>query len=255
MRVLVTGSTGWTAQAIVLALVDAGHTVYGFDLPDAEYLPEARAVLRAATRSTIADQEAVDTAVRGVAAIVHLAVAVGSETYNDPRVPFATNVCGTYNVFAAARRHGVGRVVLLSEAAVHFMPPDGQQIDARHGWRSSPDGDHLYDLTKRLQEQIAQDFCATYGMTAFVLRAGHIVDSRAQVDPAGRSLDTLTYCRGGWVCRYDIAAACVRALVVDATGYQAFHVIGSVAARERFDIERTERELGVVCAQQFAQYL
>ncbi|MCI0711120.1 MAG: hypothetical protein L0154_13265 [Chloroflexi bacterium] len=37
---------------------------------------------------------------------------------------------------------------------------------------TSPDGDHLYDLTKRLQEQIGKDYAATFGMNVITLRAG-----------------------------------------------------------------------------------
>ena len=32
MRVFVTSSCGWTARAIVVAVADAGHAVYGVDL-------------------------------------------------------------------------------------------------------------------------------------------------------------------------------------------------------------------------------
>ena len=63
-------------------------------------------------------------------------------------------------------------------------------------WRSSEEDSPLYDLTKRLQEEIARDYCETHGMTTIVLRAGHIVDGRSEKDLKGRSLSTLTYCRG-----------------------------------------------------------
>ena len=36
----------------------------------------------------------------------------------------------------------------------------------------------LYDLTKRLQEEMASDFSETYGLPVTILRAGHIVDGR-----------------------------------------------------------------------------
>jgi len=251
MRVLITGACGWTARAIVAAVVAAGHDAYGFDLSPT-CAADTRGLLSHLACGTIVDEEIVDAVVRDVEAIIHLAVAVGEDAYRSARLPFDVNVRGTYNVFDAARRHGIATVVLMSEAAVH-LPPDGRQLDARHDWRSSPDADHLYDVTKRLQEDIARDFCATYGMTAVVLRASHIVDGRAQVDATGRPLSELTYCRGGWVCRYDLAAACVRALDLRVPGYSAFHVIGATVARERFDIERTERELGVVCEHRFEQ--
>src|SRR5918998_315746 len=85
--------------------------------------------------------------------------------------------------------------------------------------------DHVYGLTKRLQEEIAKDFCVTFGMNTIALRAGHIVDGRAGVDPHGRPLAEVDYARGGRVCRHDLARTCVQALPYPRSGYDAFHVI------------------------------
>jgi hypothetical protein len=88
-------------------------------------------------------------------------------------------------------------------------------------------------------------------MTAVVLRAGHLVDSIQGVDAEGTPLAELACARGGWLCRYDLARACLRALRLQQTGYHAFHVIGSRAAWAHFDLARTERELGFRCAVTF----
>jgi len=253
MRVLVTGACGWTAASIVEAVTEAGHEVDGFDLPDVPCNARTQARLSALMHGTIESAHDIDLAVRSVDAIIHLAVSIGRDAYRSPGEPFAVNVLGTYNIFASALHHGVSKVVLMSEAAVHLLP-HGATLDARHDWRSAPDDDHLYDITKRLQEEIAKDFCETYGMTAVSLRAGHIVDGRARVDPEGRPLAEVVYCRGGWVCRYDLARACIKALELESAGYTAFHVIGSAGAHKHFDIERTERDLGLVCAERFEQY-
>jgi dTDP-4-dehydrorhamnose reductase len=52
--------------------------------------------------------------------------------------------------------------------------------------------------------------------------------------------------RGGWVCRYDLADACLKALELRPEGYAVYHVVGSRLASDRFDIARTEREFGDV---------
>ena len=90
-------------------------------------------------------------------------------------------------------------------------------------------------------------------MRAIALRSGHIVDGRARVDPHGTPLSELEYCRGGWICRYDLARVVVAALACDADGYDAFHVIGSRDARERFDVDRTEEVLGVRIREDFGE--
>jgi nucleoside-diphosphate-sugar epimerase len=153
-------------------------------------------------------------------------------------------VLGTYNVFEAARRQEVSKVVLMGSAPVHLAPLESGRVDARTRLPTSAGGDHLYDLTKRLQEEIARDFCETYEMEMVVLRAGHVVDGIEGVDAKGTPLGELDYCRGGWVCRHDLAEACLKALSFEAKGYHAFHIIGSRESREYFDIERMEEKLG-----------
>ena len=71
---------------------------------------------------------------------------------------------------------------------------------------------------------------------------------------AGLGLASVTYAREGWVCRYDVAQACGRALAFEVEGYTAFHVIGAAGARDRFDVARTETELGVEFENRFEAY-
>jgi nucleoside-diphosphate-sugar epimerase len=254
MRILVTGAFGWTATSIIQTLRQAEHEICAFDLPTAICPDSIKPLVSDIITGDIADFEQVNLAVRSVHSIVHLAVAVDASAYRAPQLPFSVNVQGTYNLFEAARRYVVQRIVLMSSAAVHLYPTIGETLSALTDWKSSADEDHLYDLTKRLQEEIARDFCATFGMSAVVLRAGHIVDGRAEVDPQGRPLSALDYCRGGWICRYDLAKACLKALELGGTGYNAFHVIGAAAAHQHFDVDRTERELGLAFESRFEQY-
>lgn len=252
MRVLITGAFGWTATAIIEILNQAGYEIIAFDLPSVVCPQNVKRISSRVIRGDVADYQSVNEAARFADIIVHLAVAVGEKDYLLPDVPFRTNVQGTYNVFEAARTNRIGKLILMSSAAVHL--PFFERTSGAVAWRSSDDTDHLYDLTKRLQETIAQDFCETYAMTAIVLRAGHIVDGRKRLDPNGKSLDALEYARGGWVCRYDLANACLKAIEYPGTNYRVFHVVGSKRARNYFDVEQTEKELKFKVAAQFEQY-
>lgn len=164
MRVLVTGACGWTAVSILDALRQNGHDIAAFDLDGMDHPDDADF-----TAGDVSDFAAVAAAMRNTDAVVHLAV---TDTYDAPDLPFSVNVKGTYNIFAAARRHNVTRIALMSSACVHLEGTD--PVDALTDWHSSPDDDHLYDLSKRLQEEIAQDFCQTFRMTCVALRAGQI---------------------------------------------------------------------------------
>jgi nucleoside-diphosphate-sugar epimerase len=141
----------------------------------------------------------------------------------------------------------------MGSAPVH-VALNRTRIDARKAQPSSPGSDFLYDLTKCLQESIARQFCETHGMTAITLRAGHIVDGRAHRDPNGTPLSELRYCRGGWICRYDLARAVVAALGWKGRGYEAFYIIGARQARETFDVERAEAMLGITLDTNFSEY-
>jgi uronate dehydrogenase len=246
--ILITGAAGWTARPILERLRAAGHRLIGLDIdgrPDyADGLPWIRA--------DVGDLAAVEGACQGdIAAVAHLVVAVGQGDYGKPDIPFRSNVLGTYNVLEGARRARIQRIVLLSSAAVHLPPPS---IKNPYAWRSSGVADHLYDLTKRLQEEIGRDFSETFNSDVVVLRAGHIVDSVEGRDRRGRRLDEVTYGRGGWVCRHDVARAVERALLAPLLGFHVFNIVGSATTRERFDVDSAERQLGFSIDERFENY-
>jgi nucleoside-diphosphate-sugar epimerase len=247
MKILLTGASSWVGAEIARQLHESGCQLVGLDLPAAAPIQEDD--FSEFHYADVADPAAWGPWVAGSAAVVHLAIA------RAPDELFRTNVEGTYRLFDAVHRYGVGRVVLVGSAPVHIQAARRGQLAAHGDCLAGPGGDFGYDLTKCLQEQIARQFCATYGMTALVLRAGHIVDGRAGRDPHGRLLADLAYCRGGWVDRGDLARAVVAAaLSWRGQGYEAFHLIGSRTARNHFNIERTEQELGVVCEYGFENY-
>lgn len=246
---LITGAGGWTAKPILDRLHASGYRLIGLDVQshDPSDLHKLRWV-----KADVGEPAAIEAACSSeVTAIVHFAIAVGANDYAGPEAPFRTNVLGTYNVFEAARRAGVNRVVLVSSAAVHLP---SKKIDSSTGWKSDAGTDHLHDLTKRLQEEIARDFAQTFDIDAIVLRAGHIVDAREQRDPRGSPLEGLRYCRGGWLCRHDLAAAVERALETSLSGLHVFNIIGSGSARARFDVGEAEAQLGFTIQERFERY-
>jgi nucleoside-diphosphate-sugar epimerase len=247
-RTLVTGAAGWTARAVLERLAAAGHRIVGLDVnaPCRDRPTDVRWV-----RADVSDAASIEAAFAGVTGVVHMAVAVGNSDYARADTPFRSNVLGTYNVFELARRHDVRRVVVIGSAPVHLPPTPTATATV---WRSSSGDSHLYDLTKRLQEEIARDFAETFAMDAIVLRAGHIVDARQRRDPRGRPLEQVQYCRGGWVCRHDLAAAIEHALRAPLRGFHVFNIVGAASARTRFDVEAAERELGFTIEQRFEAY-
>jgi len=227
MNILVTGGMGETAGPIITLLHEAGHSVTPFDIINGD---------------DICDFDAIDRAARGVDAVIHLAVNVANTS--DDALTFQTNVYGTYNVLHAARGNHVRKVLMAASAPVHLPP--GCACDAGE--------DFAYDLTKQLQETMALHFAATYAMHILVLRLGHIVNGRAQTDLAGVPLAELSYCCGGWVCRYDVARAFSKAIEADCAGYHRIDIIGSHQAAARFDLDAARALIGFECGEKFWQY-
>lgn len=110
MRVLVTGASGFLGQAVAHAVLAAGHEARTFQRRPAG-VPAAEDVL-----GSITERDDVERAVTGVDAIVHLAAKVSLA--GDPADFVRVNVEGTRSLLAAARRHGVRRLVQVSSPSV-----------------------------------------------------------------------------------------------------------------------------------------
>jgi UDP-glucose 4-epimerase len=113
----------------------------------------------------LADAAAVERAVAGADAVVHLAARAGiPDSVRDPLGTFEVNVAGTVSLLDAARRAGVGRFVFASSnAAAGDHEPPADETDLPHP--VSP-----YGASKLAGEAYCQGYAATYGLAAVALR-------------------------------------------------------------------------------------
>jgi NAD+-dependent farnesol dehydrogenase len=143
MNVLVTGGTGYLGRAIVGALVAAGHGVVLFSrAATASGLP-VRAV-----DGDIRDLAALGRAAGSCDAIIHSAALVAvwrrrARDFDD------VNVGGLANIIAAARHHGITRVLYTSSFLA--LPPGG--LDRPPAWND-------YQRTKASADYLADDAVA-----------------------------------------------------------------------------------------------
>lgn len=106
-------------------------------------------------------------ATQGVDAILHLG-GVASEADWEPILQ--ANIIGCYNVFEAARRNGVKRVLFASSNhAVGFYRRD-EVIDHR----VYPRPDSRYGLSKVFGEQAGSLYADKYGLEVFCMRIGNL---------------------------------------------------------------------------------
>jgi uronate dehydrogenase len=104
---------------------------------------------------------------REVAAVVHL----GGFSVEGPwEVILRANIVGTYNVFEAARRNGVRRLVFAtSNHAVGFYDRD-DTIDTR----VYPKPDSRYGVSKVFGEALGSLYADKYGMEVVCMRIGNV---------------------------------------------------------------------------------
>ena len=104
---------------------------------------------------------------KGVDAIVHL----GGFSVEGPwETILEANIAGTYNVFEAARRNGVKRVLFAtSNHAVGFYRRD-QTIDHR----VYPKPDSRYGVSKVFGEAVASLYADKYGVESLCIRIGNV---------------------------------------------------------------------------------
>jgi uronate dehydrogenase len=104
---------------------------------------------------------------KGVDAIVHL----GGYSVEGPWDPILkANIIGCYNVFEAARRNGVKRIVFpTSNHAVGFYRRD-EKIDHR----VYPKPDSRYGVSKVFGEALGSLYADKYGMEMFMIRIGNV---------------------------------------------------------------------------------
>src|SRR5262245_59293538 len=116
----------------------------------------------------VADFSALDAALaatRGIDCVVHLA-GIPREAEWERILP--NNIVGTYNLFEAARRNGVKRVVFASSNHVTGFHRVGQPVDPA----LPPRPDSRYGVSKVFGESLGRLYADKHGLSVACLRIG-----------------------------------------------------------------------------------
>lgn len=161
---LLTGAAGFLGRHLAPDLLPMAHELRLSDL--AAVLPQAELPDQAVrVPCDLADGTAVLDLLRGVDAVVHL----GGVAVEGPWEPILqANICGLHNLYEAARRQGVKRVVFASSNHVTGCYPVAQTVDPTEPAR--PDGN--YGLSKLFGEGIASLYWDRFGIESVCLRIG-----------------------------------------------------------------------------------
>ncbi len=117
----------------------------------------------------LTDLAAVEAAVAGVDGIVHLG---GMSVENDWPTILQSNIIGTYNLFEAARRQGVQRVIFASSNHAIGFYRRSRRID--HQVQPRPDS--RYGVSKVFGEALGALYADKHGLRVLCLRIGNVDD-------------------------------------------------------------------------------
>ena len=126
----------------------------------------------------LSDLEALQAALDGVEALVHLA-ATPDDVEDPVNNLFPPNITGLYHTLELAREAGVQRLVLPSSGQVNWFrnfegpwPLDETVPVSPKGW---------YAATKMFLESIGHSYAATHGMSVIIARLGWCPRDEGQV--------------------------------------------------------------------------
>ncbi|MBA3936551.1 MAG: NAD-dependent epimerase/dehydratase family protein [Planctomycetes bacterium] len=179
MRYLITGAAGFIGSSLTDRLLADGHEVVGYDnfstgqerfLTGALANPRFRLV-----RGDLLDRTALDAAVAGCDAVMHLAANADVRFGTDhPRRDLEQNTIATWNVLEAMRAGGVRKIAFSStgsvygEATVIPTPEDGP----------FPVQTSLYGASKLAGEGLIAAYCEGFGFQSWIFRFVSILGER-----------------------------------------------------------------------------
>jgi UDP-glucose 4-epimerase len=176
MTILVTGGAGFIGSHIVDAYIDAGHEVTIVDNMttgiEANINPRAEMHL-----VDIRDREAIDAifdAKRYDLVNHHAAQLDVRVSVRDPQFDAAQNVIGSLNLFEAARRTGVKRIVFASTGGAVYGEQEYFPADEKHP--TNPIAP--YGVTKLAVEKYLYYYRAVHGIDHLIFRYTNVYGPR-----------------------------------------------------------------------------
>ena len=172
-KVLVTGADGFIGSHLTELLVEKGYEVRAFAFYNSfntwgwlDTLPTSIMDHVEVFTGDIRDPNGVREAVKGCAAVFHLAALIAIPfSYYSPDSYVDTNIKGTLHVLQAARDFGTGRVLITSTSEVYgtarYVP-----IDEGHPYQ----GQSPYSATKIGADRLAESFYRSFSLPVTIVR-------------------------------------------------------------------------------------
>ena len=227
-NVLVTGSAGVIGRAACRALQDRGHSVIGFDLRETPGVDQA-------VVGNLTDCAALDRAMSGVTSVIHLGAIPTAADFVEKLVP--NNVIAVHEVFEAAVRAGVRRVVFASSGqVVSGRIQEGVTIRLEDG----PAPVNHYALLKLWGEQLGAMMWRNHGVSFIGMRIGFCPRTAEEV----KRIEESEICRAMYLSPRDAGRFLVCAVEADSIECEILFATSRCPATPLFDLEPARRLIG-----------
>ncbi len=164
-RVLITGAAGGIGRRLRRLL----RGVYPALRLSDKVRPDDLAADEDFVAADLGDLAAVEAALAGVDGIVHLG---GMSVENDWETILQANIIGTRNLFEAARRQGVARVVFASSNHAMGFYPRRRRV----GTAALVRPDSRYGVSKAFGEALGALYADKHGLRVLCIRIGNVDD-------------------------------------------------------------------------------
>ena len=233
MRIAVTGSTGKLGSVVADELRAAGHTVIGMDVVG----PRGSNFVQI----DLTDYGQVVDALGGVDrttpfdAVVHLA-AIPAPGIRSDVATFHNNMPSTFNVFWAAVRLGIRRIVYASSETVLGLPFDvpPPYIPVDEEYPARPES--VYSIVKVLEEQLATELVRWHpDLSITALRFSNVMVPADYAEFPSYDADARSrkWNLWGYIDARDGAQAIERALEVAPPGFDRFIIAAADTVMSR----------------------
>ncbi|MDZ5144291.1 NAD-dependent epimerase/dehydratase family protein [Microbacterium testaceum] len=237
MRIALTGSSGKLGTVVARELRAAGHDVIGFDVRG-ERGPGFVQVDLTDYGQVVDALTAVNDQHDGFEALVHLA-AIPAPGIRSDIATFHNNMASTFNVFWAATRLGIHKIVYASSETVlglpFDVPPPYIPVDEEY----APRPESVYSLVKTLEERLAVELVRwNPELSITALRFSNVMVPEDYAEfPFDDDARTRKWNLWGYIDARDGAQAVERALETAPAGFDTFIIAAADTVMTRPNAE------------------
>jgi UDP-glucose 4-epimerase len=176
MKILVIGGSGFIGSHVVDVLLEQNHHVKIYDIESPKF-GQACEFIKADVMDLV---RLVKESEHYEAAYLIAAEANVNRFYDSPFYSNAITSCSAINVGEAARKNGLGRILLASTEWVYGSDPGNPDVLITEETPMTDDPDHIYTSSKIAAELFCKNYHKMYGVNYTIMRFGIPYGERAR---------------------------------------------------------------------------